>query len=137
MGYSHRWTIKEEITPAKFSEWVNCVKEIVETAIDAGIPLGNGLGEDVPEIAENLVAFNGVGNQGHEVFGIALGDSGFDFCKTAEKPYDAAVTASLISAKIIFGSAIEIASDGNWDDWQSGRVLYETLFGFAPDSVLS
>lgn len=137
MGYSHRWTIKEEITPAKFSEWVDCVKAIVEIATDAGIPLGNGLGEDAPEIAENLVAFNGVGHDGHETFGITLGDSGFDFCKTAGKPYDAAVTASLISAKIVFGSAIEIASDGNWDDWQTGRVLYYTVFGFEPESVIA
>ncbi len=136
MGYTHYWTIKEELTQEQFASWVEGVKVIVETAIEAGIPLGNGIGEDAPEISENLVAFNGVGNDGHETFGIALGDSDFDFCKTAEKPYDSAVTASLIHAKKIFGDAIEITSDGNWNDWEGGRLLYETVFDIQPESVL-
>ena len=137
MGYTHYWTIKQEITPAQFKEWTEGVKVIVETAIEAGIPLGNGLGFDAPNIDETLVALNGVGAGGHETFGIRLGDEGFDFCKTAEKPYDAVVTASLIHAKKIFGDAIEIKSDGNWDDWDSGKVLYETVFDIQPESVIA
>ena len=137
MGYTHYWTITKELTPAQFKEWTNGVKAIVETATEAGIALGNGLGFDAPNIDETLVAFNGVGEGGHETFGIRLGDEGFDFCKTAEKPYDAVVTASLIHAKKIFGDAIEISSDGNWHDWDSGKVLYETVFDIQPESVLS
>jgi hypothetical protein len=137
VGYTHYWTIKQEITPAQFKEWTEGVKVIVETAIEAGIPLGNGLGFDAPNIDETLVALNGVGAGGHETFGIRLGDEGFDFCKTAEKPYDAVVTASLIHAKKIFGDAIEIKSDGNWDDWDSGKVLYETVFDIQPESVIA
>lgn len=136
MGYSHRWTIQKEITPAQFKKWSDGVRIIVDTAVEAGIKLGNGLGEDAPEIAENLVAFNGVGNDGHETFGIALGDQGFDFCKTAAKPYDAVVTACLIHAKVIFGKKIAVSSDGSWDDWQMGQVLYETVFGVAPLGVI-
>jgi hypothetical protein len=137
MGYTHYWTIKDELTPAQFKEWSDGVKVIIETAIEAGIPLGNGLGEDAPEIAENLVAFNGVGAGSHETFSIAMDDSGFDFCKTAEKPYDAVVTASLIHAKKIFGDAIDISSDGRWANWDSGKVLYETVFDIQPESVLN
>jgi hypothetical protein len=137
MGYTHYWTITKELTPAQFKEWTNGVKAIVETATEAGIALGNGLGFDAPNIDETLVAFNGVGEGGHEIFGIRLGDEGFDFCKTAEKPYDAVVTASLIHAKKIFGDAIEIKSDGNWDDWDSGKVLYETVFDIQPESVIA
>jgi NOL1/NOP2/fmu family ribosome biogenesis protein len=137
MGYTHYWTITKELTPAQFKEWTEGIKAIVETATEAGIPLGNGLGFDAPNIDETLVAFNGVGEGGHETFGIRLGDEGFDFCKTAEKPYDAVVTASLIHAKKIFGDAIEISSDGNWDEWDSGKVLYETVFDIQPESVLS
>jgi hypothetical protein len=135
MGYTHYWNIKEELTPAQFKEWSDGVKIIVDTAIEAGIQLGNGMGEDAPEIAENLVAFNGVGNNGHETFGITLSDTGSDFCKTAEKPYDAVVTASLIHAKVIFGKSISVSSDGNWEDWQMGQVLYETAFGVTPIDV--
>jgi hypothetical protein len=137
MGYTHYWTITKELTPAQLKEWTEGVKAIVETAIEAGISLGDGLGFDAPNIEETLVAFNGVGEGGHETFGIRLGDEGFDFCKTAEKPYDAVVTASLIYAKKIFGDAIEIKSDGNWDEWDSGKVLYETVFDIQPESVIA
>jgi hypothetical protein len=137
MGYTHYWTIKEGLTPAQFEKWSEGIKAIVETATEAGIALGNGLGFDAPNIDETLVAFNGVGEGGHETFGIRLGDEGFDFCKTAEKPYDAVVTASLIHAKKIFGDAIEIKSDGDWGDWDSGKVLYETVFDIQPESVIA
>ena len=137
MGYTHYWTIKQELTPTQFKEWSEGIKAIVETAIEAGIALGNGLGFDEPNIEETLVAFNGVGEGGHETFGIRLGDEGFDFCKTAEKPYDAVVTASLIHAKKIFGDSIEIKSDGGWIHWEGGQLLYETVFDIQPESVFS
>jgi len=137
VGYTHYWTIKQELTPAQFKEWTEGVKVIVETAIEAGIPLGNGLGFDAPNIDETLVALNGVGAGGHETFGIRLGDEGFDFCKTAEKPYDSVVTASLIHAKKIFGDSIEIKSDGDWNDWEGGQLLYETVFDIQPESVIA
>ena len=135
MGYTHYWNIKDGLTPAQFKEWSDGVKIIADTAIEAGIQLGNGLGFDAPRIEETLVALNGVGGGGHETFGITLSDVGSDFCKTAEKPYDAVVTASLIHAKVIFGNLISVSSDGNWDDWQSGQVLYETAFGVTPIDV--
>jgi hypothetical protein len=53
----------------------------------------------------------------------------FDFCKTAQKPYDAVVTAILIRAKEIYGSCVSISSDGDWSEWQDGRNLYEAVFG--------
>lgn len=137
MGYTHYWTIKEELTPARFREWTDGVKIIVETAIEAGIPVGNGFGVDAPAIDEYLVALNGVGEGGHETFGIAFDDLGFDFCKTAQKPYDAVVTASLIHAKVIFGKDIDIKSDGEWSDWEGGRLLYETVFDTQPESVIA
>ncbi len=137
MGYTHYWTIKEELTPAQFKEWTEGVKAIVETAIEAGIPLGNGLGTGAPEITDSLVSLNGDEAGMFETFSIAFDDEGFDFCKTAQKPYDAVVTASLIHAKKIFGDAIEIKSDGDWDDWDSGKVLYETVFDIQPESVIA
>lgn len=135
MGYTHYWNIKEAIAPIKFEEWSKGVRLIADTAIEAGVALGDGMGEGVPVIDETVVALNGVGGQSHETFSIRLGDIGSDFCKTAQKPYDAVVTASLIHAKVIFGKSIALSSDGSWDDWQMGRVLYETVFGVEPLGV--
>ncbi len=137
MGYTHYWELKEGITPETFANWTEGVKAIVECAIDAGIALGDGNGVDAPVIDENLVCFNGVGENGHETFGIALGDTEYDFCKTNQKPYDAVVTASLIYAKQIFGDDIKIKSDGDWEDWEGGQLLYETVFDIQPESILS
>ena len=35
MGYTHYWTIKEELTREQFITWAEGVKVIVETAIEA------------------------------------------------------------------------------------------------------
>lgn len=134
MGYTHYWKFKQEPTPEKFAEFVEGVKQITATADEAGIPIGEELYES------NYVRFNGVGDGAHESFYIELpvGDERYDygFCKTAEKPYDTAVTASLILAKKIFGEDIEIKSDGNWSDWQGGQLLYESVFNVQPENVL-
>lgn len=136
MGYTHYWELKDGITQETFAKWAEGVKAIVETAVDAGISLGNGHGVDEPEVSENLVCFNGTAENGHETFGIEYGDTEYNFCKTAQKPYDAVVTASLIYAKQIFGDDIKIKSDGSWEDWESGQLLYETVFDIQPESIL-
>ena len=134
MGYTHYWKFNQEPTPEKFTEFVEGVRQITATADEAGIPIGEELYES------NYVRFNGVGDGAHESFYIELpvGDERYDdgFCKTAEKPYDTAVTASLILAKKIFGEDIEIRSDGNWSDWQGGQLLYESVFNVQPENVL-
>ena len=134
MGYTHYWKFKQEPTPEKFTEFVEGVRQITATADEAGIPIGEELYES------NYVRFNGVGDGAHESFYIELpvGDERYDdgFCKTAEKPYDTAVTASLILAKKIFGEDIEIRSDGNWSDWEGGQLLYESVFNVQPENVL-
>lgn len=137
MGYSHYWNIKEELTPAQFKEWADGVKIIVEIATEAGIKLGNGLGFDAPRIEETYVAFNGVGGEGHETFTIALDDTGFNFCKTGEKPYDTVVTASLILLKATLGENVIVSSDGNWSNWEGGILLYETVFAKTPEPILA
>lgn len=130
MGYTHYWTIKEPISADAFAKLQEGIKAIIETAVDAGIPITD-------ESTDGTIAFNGVGGNAHETFVIQVGDKEFNFCKTAEKPYDAVVTASLIYAKKIFGDAIEIKSDGDWDDWATGKVLYETVFDIQPESVIA
>jgi hypothetical protein len=60
----------------------------------------------------------------------------FDFCKTAYKPYDIAVTAALIIAKHHLGNAIKISSDGNAKDWFDAALLIKTTLGYGFDFQL-
>jgi hypothetical protein len=130
MGYTHHWTIKEPIDADAFNKLQEGIKAIIETAQDAGIAIDD-------ESTDGTIAFNGVGANAHETFVIQVGDTGYDFCKTAEKPYDAVVTASLILLKKELGAEVEITSDGGWHRWESGQLLYETVFDIQPESVLS
>lgn len=59
----------------------------------------------------------------------------FEFCKTAYRPYDVAVTACLIALKHHFPECI-IASDGEDKDWLDGQFLCQRLFGYGLDFKL-
>ena len=53
------------------------------------------------------------------------GAPGFDFCKTARKPYDVVVCAALLAIKHHQGDNVEIRSDGDFgDEWQPAYRLY-------------
>jgi hypothetical protein len=131
MGYTHYWNFNEKPSQEKFSELVEGVKQIVATAEEAGIAIGEQVYES------GYFSFNGVDAGAHETFSIDIRTQEEDFCKTAEKPYDMVVTASLILAKKIFGADIEIRSDGNWSDWESGQLLYESVYDIQPENVLA
>jgi hypothetical protein len=76
-----------------------------------------------------LFAFNGSGEEASEPF-VWPGRLGFNFCKTAGKPYDALVTAVLIAARDCFGpELLAIGSDAEWADWAPGAALYREVLG--------
>jgi hypothetical protein len=55
---------------------------------------------------------------------------GFNAVRTEGKPYDAVVTATLITARSCFSPQIlDIKSDGDWVDWREGRLLWEETHG--------
>jgi len=131
MGYTHYWKFNQKPSVEKFAEFIEGVKHITATADEAGIAIG----EEVYEAG--YLSFNGVGNLAYETFAIDLENEGDDFCKTGQRPYDTAVTASLILAKKIFGDDITIRSDGNWADWSDGQLLFESVYDIQPESVLA
>jgi len=51
----------------------------------------------------------------------------FWFCKTARKPYDKYVVATLILFKYYFGDKVELSSDGTSEEWHEGWELVEEL----------
>lgn len=125
MGYTHYWTIKEPIDANAFSKLSKGIKQIIGTAQEAGIAIQD-------DSTDSVINFNGIGQGAHENFVLQIEDTGFDFTKTAYKPYDMVVTASLLLLKKELGAGVEITSDGELADWKSGVLLYETVFNEQP-----
>lgn len=146
MGYTHYFerSNANKGSAYMFGKLAFDAKKIIEQATARGIAVSGPLGHGTPEFTESHFSFNGLEmlGQDHETFywealpvqheWNADRDAIFNFCKTAYKPYDAVVTAVLIRAKEIYGSLVDVRSDGNWEDWQAGRDLYEATFGTAP-----
>ena len=108
--------------------------------------------------AEGVISLNGVGPDGKtrdgfscETLWIALDPMSFhqgqtdyddymrrnfesagnrqqDFCKTRRLPYDAVVTGILIRAKVLIPE-FSVNSDATWEEWKTGRALYEAALG--------
>jgi hypothetical protein len=160
MGYTHYFEYApESITPMQAMMLCQDVRQIVD-ASGVAITGWDSNGNDAPEYnPESRISFNGVGADGHETFSIDFHapiepdpDDPFyphkhfvydrfiehdrrvwSFCKTAAKPYDAVVCASLLRAvDLIPGFAV--LSDGSWtyDEWVQGRNLYFNVFGQEP-----
>jgi hypothetical protein len=109
-------------------------------------------GKGDPIVTDELVSFNGdatfAGDSGdgddvdmsHETFHLPRvyepqdwqrpDDCGryFDFCKTARKPYDLAVTAALITLRHHFPE-VGVSSDGVAADWTAGLALCRSVLG--------
>lgn len=135
MGYTHYWTQLRNFTTDEWAEVVTDITEILTyTENLAGIPLANGMGDagTRPTFGEDKLQFNGVGDDSHETFGIGRkrvktwegAQLGADFCKTAEKPYDVAVTACLCYLSSCFDPpAFSVTSDGKGRDFSAGLDL--------------
>ena len=126
MGYTHYFQQIEELPKDK---WNSFIKE-VKTTLDEGkaILRFEFNSNKPPRIDEEVVRFNGIGDDGHETFYLSrvviprdnydtLSDDQkyFRFCKTARKPYDKYVVKVLILMEKYFGDDVEIDSDGDWD----------------------
>ena len=151
MGYTHYYTRdKRNVgTAEQYGRLALDAKAIIAEARAQGLEICGAWGEGEPEFTEAYFALNGSEKDGlaYEGFawegapeqpdhqrkykrGTVQENEIFDFCKTAQKPYDAVVTAILIRAKVIYGDIVDIGSDGDWEtDWQAGRDLYEKVFG--------
>ena len=148
MGYTHYTyrPVKNAGSAYFYGKLALDAKKLCDYANANGIRIRNGEGLDEPEFTEfnfsingDAEAFDNGRDLAHETFywaGIPeqsewrKGESDyFSFCKTAYKPYDAVITAILIRAKTIYGDCVRISSDGDWQDWQAGREMYQTVFG--------
>ena len=130
MGYTHYTNQKRAFTVAEWEEVTSDIKEIL-TYVEhgCGIPLANINGEPLthPTFEAKRIMFNGLGDDAHEGFVIdrkwirdfEWQDRGSSFCKTANKPYDLAVTACLCYLSSVTETHT-VTSDGRGADFVAG-----------------
>src|ERR1700738_2953734 len=134
MGYTHYWTQARDSTR---DEWVQIREDFEALLKDVqhvqGIPLASGAGDlgTSPEISDAKIWFNGAGADAHEPCCLNRKRPpkeswetrrGGDFCKTARKLYDLAVTAALCYlATVTDPISHGVSSDGH------GRGFLEGL----------
>lgn len=141
MGYTHYFQQQREITDEEWITICQDAEQILDRAKTEGIQLVYEYDQTdfPPSVTPELIRFNGVLGDGHETFYLPRkmepGYRGetyrFNFCKTARKPYDAAVGAILISMNDHAPGAWDIASDGGREDWSGCIELYELALGKA------
>jgi hypothetical protein len=129
-GYTHYFTWKQTPDEAALKSCIADMNRLIEAR--KGILVSPDLPESTPgslKLNSTNVDFNGIGEKAHEPF-VFPGREGFNFCKTAWKPYDEVVTACLVVARDHFPpSVLEIQSDGAWEYWKKGALLYSKVFG--------
>lgn len=100
MGYTHYWN-STNFTDEQWKEFTELTEKVVnECVFVRNIMLDIEFDDQTqgPDINDSTVVFNGRDDLGHETFYFEKTNSEFAFCKTASKPYDAAVVACLILA---------------------------------------
>ena len=120
MGYTHYYSNKRAFTN---SEWVALTKDVKELLKNCSVPLagGNGTLGSRPTFNSQEISFNGVEEDSHETAYVSKDASEFEFCKTAQKPYDSVVVEFF---KLIrkYDPNVELSSDGGDEVFAENRV---------------
>lgn len=124
MGYTHYWRGNESKIDA--SAWPAAIADCDRLVAAGKEPYGLDIAA-VPEFVE----FNGdaTKDHDHEPFSIPrdaniMQRTGFEFCKTACKPYDVVVTACLAR---LAEAGLYVSSDGSSEDWLDGLTFAEEI----------
>ena len=126
MGYAHYFELQkaEKKIPEKA---LKIIEPILEEAYKTGLIQQEYDKPEPPICTEKEIAFNGVGENGHETFYFRPNFTDFNFCKTARKPYDIVVMKVLLVLKCFFD--IDLGTDGNFEDeWQDVRNYMEEKY---------
>ncbi|KUL25832.1 hypothetical protein [Actinoplanes awajinensis] len=160
MGYTHYWSLLLN-DPAYQTCWPQLVSDtarIVDAARRAGIVITGPYGWGRPTFDPGCdISFNGDGadDLSADTFVLPVPERDehrplwiANFCKTHRRPYDLAVTATLLRCRLLAPHALTLSSDGAWNrQWKYGRklpgsrrrapsprALLSTLFGPIPDT---
>lgn len=146
MGYTHYFEMKKQPDEIQWQNIVSATKQL-EAQLPANTRTAGGyhtndpllLCPDETDISLIEIRFNGKGDLGHETFLIHPHYDGFNFCKTARKPYDLLATAVLLVCHHLAPGCWDIGSDGDPEDWQEAVALVKSVLqipGELPPGVL-
>jgi len=126
MGYTHYVRQPKGIEPTTFARLSKEAARVASIAwsedlAGAGIAYEYDEPEKDPEFTAEVIRFNGKEGEGHETFMLTPDPSDFNFCKTAQKPYDIVVVATLFL--LAHHAGVEVSSDGNHADRADGLAL--------------
>jgi hypothetical protein len=132
MGYAHYFTQQRPFTQTEWDNIAGDTRVVFDFCNTEGITIWHDSDVDEPpEASDDCIWFNGPNDNGHETFCIHKDGGGFQFCKTARKPYDLAVCLVLLVIARHAPDAMCIGSDGDWDnEWLSPRNVAEDLFDY-------
>lgn len=119
MGFTRYWENLRKPIDEETLETIKNIIDIAKKEYDIDI--------DVKSLTNELVMLNGDENKGldHEDFVIDL-KSGFNFCKTNEKPYDIVVNAilKLLESK---GKIHDVEKDDDSEEEKAEELLYKAV----------
>jgi len=136
MGYTHYWKrpANTEVKQDKWDKICAGTKDIIE---QASVPVQYEYDDAQPPVIDSdLIRFNGCGEGGHETFYVTRKAEQpdyrkdeaetFDFCKTAQKPYDCIVVSVLALMRSI-DSNFSLASDGGDEVFENPLYIAEVV----------
>jgi hypothetical protein len=133
MGYTHYWGVDTKKIHGKTEKFEKLYQKAIRDCnkvIKAYYKENKGTDNSLSGYSAHCkngayggINLNGKGDNMHETFLFRehlKQNRDFEFCKTARKPYDLVVVSCLSIMKFHLGAAIEVSSDGDFDDWIDG-----------------
>jgi hypothetical protein len=125
MGYTVSWTQNRSFTDLEWQQITDATRSMFNRLKQ--VKDGDGTGR--PQVGTKGIIFNGDASKGedYETFQLMKNGYGFNFCKTARKPYDRYVKAVLVVANYYAPGALEVSCDGDDepDCWTEGVRIAE------------
>lgn len=147
MGYTQSWHQHRDFTDQEWAILMKCADWVIAQATRRGIVLCGGDGTGVPIVSTARIIFNGDSGTGNDYETFLLDKSrparsdwvsqeeyesegAYEFCKTAQEPYDSAVVAMLVIAKKVAPGALDLRSDG-------GDAVFDRKIDIAVQKIIA
>ena len=135
MGYTHYFHQHKQPTEEQWqaicADFSKCLEVFTK-----GIPIQEEWDDPAPpRVDYRCIRFNGVQPNNHETMHLNRYGHGFQFCKTARKPYDFAVMCLLLLVHHYASDCWEVDSDGGFMEWECARAWLTDFLGDSTNSL--